>query len=122
LRQLEDLQVDSHNASESGKETVERQPSNVPTDVEMRNVKNNTHIDYADTSLMPQNGEEDIQTHHLTSLPPIDRIINMLPMEEEDELAQDDESPEDMQDPPSPYDHDDYWISIRKRPPSSGCL
>jgi hypothetical protein len=93
LRQFEDLQVDSSNASELGKGDGDREDDtrNVPDDVEMEPVNTLTHS--ASSGTREEDDAEDIYKNRPTSTPPIDALVATPASTEEDELAQ--EEPND---------------------------
>jgi len=81
LRQFEDLQVNSNNASESGKgdEAGNNDTYNVPGDVEMESAETFTHPPSPDTGI-----EEDIHEDQPVLLLPIDILITTPFAEEQD--------------------------------------
>ena len=84
LRQFEDLQVDSSNASESGKgdEVGNNDTRNVSGDVDMESTEIFTHPLSPDTGV--EDDTEDIYEDRPVSLPPIDILITTPLAEEQD--------------------------------------
>lgn len=87
------------------------EPSNVPADVEMENVKKETHPSSTGLPSISGNNEDHTNDYQLTLLPPIERIIDMTLADEEDEVAQNGETPKDVQNslPTSSYFDPSIW-------------
>jgi len=121
LRQFEDLQVDSNNASELGKEAPGEQPSNVPGDVEMEPDDTLTHP--SSTERPDDDGEDSIYDNRPASVPPIDILITTPSAVEEDELVQEDRHIDLEEDtsPPGSYSRidTDEWARMNDPPPRS---
>ena len=119
LHQFKDMWVNNDITQDSGKEIVTQgnkedmvmESSNVPVDVEMEIVKKETHPPSTGLPSILGYDENHTDDYQLTSLLPIEKIIDTPLANEEDELAQDGETPEDVQNssPTSSYFDPNIW-------------